>query len=99
MAGVCIPFGSFQYDYRLLIFNCIRLLLLERKGPMEPTYIVSANVNAFPLPLLAAPSETNLVSRGVFQEFDAISLLTSQTMLALRPPSLESILNIILNAY
>ena len=59
----------------------------------------NASVNAFPLLLLAGSSETNLVSRGAFQELDAISLLTPQTKLALRPPSLESIPDVIRNTY
>jgi len=56
-------------------------------------------VNAFPLLLLAGSSETHLVSRGAFQELDAISLLTPHTKLALRPPSLESIPDVIQNTY
>ncbi|KAF6232445.1 hypothetical protein HO173_009324 [Letharia columbiana] len=61
--------------------------------------IGNANVNAFPLLLLAGSSETNLVSRGAFQELDAISLLTPHTKLALRPSSLESIPDVIQNTY
>ena len=56
-------------------------------------------MNAFPLLLLAGSSETHLVSRGAFQELDAISLLTPHTKLSLRPPSLESIPDIIQNTY
>lgn len=56
-------------------------------------------MNAFPLLLLAGSSETHLVSRGAFQELDAISLLTPHTKLALRPPSLESIPDVIQNTY
>lgn len=56
-------------------------------------------MNAFPLLLLAGSSETNLVSRGAFQELDAISLLTPHTKVSLRPPSLESIPDIIQNIY
>lgn len=68
-------------------------------GLMRGTQIGNANINVFPLLLLAGSSETNLVSRGVFQELDAISLLTPHTKLALRPPSLESIPDIIQNTY
>ncbi len=49
--------------------------------------------------LLAGSSETHLVSRGAFQELDAISLLSAHTKLALRPPSLESIPDVIQNTY
>ena len=48
---------------------------------------------------MAGSSETHLVSRGAFQELDAISLLTPHTKLAIRPPSLESIPAIMQNAY
>ena len=37
MAGVCMPFGSFQYIYILPIFNCVPLLLLEPDGLMRGT--------------------------------------------------------------
>jgi 2-hydroxyacyl-CoA lyase 1 len=49
--------------------------------------------------LLAGSSETHLVSRGAFQELDAVSLLTPHTKLAIRPPSLESIPDIVTAAY
>ena len=49
--------------------------------------------------LLAGSSETHLVSRGAFQELDAVSLLSAHTKLALRPPSLESIPDVIQNTY
>lgn len=39
------------------------------------------------------------MSRGAFQELDAISLLTPHTKLAIRPPGLEVIPNVIQNAY
>ena len=56
-------------------------------------------MNAFPLLLLAGSAETNLVSRGAFQEMDSISFLTPHTKLALRPPSLESIPSVVQNTY
>ena len=59
----------------------------------------NSTANAFPLLLLAGSSETHLVSRGAFQELDAISLLTPHTKLAVRPSSLESIPSAIQNAY
>ncbi|KAL6720819.1 hypothetical protein ACLMJK_002744 [Lecanora helva] len=59
----------------------------------------NANANAFPLLLLAGSSESHLVSRGAFQELDAVSLLTPHTKVALRPPSLELIPDIIREAY
>ncbi|MCJ1315411.1 hypothetical protein MMC15_000730 [Xylographa vitiligo] len=61
--------------------------------------IGNSHVNAFPLLLLAGSSETHLVSRGAFQELDAVSLLTSHTKLAIRPPSLEEIPVAITSAY
>lgn len=39
------------------------------------------------------------MSRGAFQELDAISLLTPHTKLAIRPPSLDSIPDVIQNTY
>lgn len=61
--------------------------------------IGNSSVNAFPLLVLAGSSESHLVSRGAFQELDAIALLSPHTKLAIRPPSLESIPQIIQNAY
>ncbi|MCJ1419216.1 hypothetical protein MMC32_005569 [Xylographa parallela] len=61
--------------------------------------IGNSHANAFPLLLLAGSSETHLVSRGAFQELDAISLLTPHTKLAIRPPSLEEIPGVITSAF
>ncbi len=44
----------------------------------------NSSANAFPMLLIAGSSETHLVSRGAFQEMDAISLLTPHTKVALR---------------
>ncbi|KAG8530709.1 uncharacterized protein KY384_004065 [Bacidia gigantensis] len=59
----------------------------------------NSHANAWPLLLLAGSSETHLVSKGAFQELDAISLLTPHTKLALRPPWLNLIPNAIQNTY
>ncbi|KAL9127917.1 MAG: hypothetical protein Q9217_003303 [Psora testacea] len=59
----------------------------------------NSSANGWPLLLLAGSSETHLVSKGAFQELDAISLLTPHTKLALRPPSVESIPNVIQDTY
>lgn len=59
----------------------------------------NSSTNAWPLLLLAGSSETELVSRGAFQELDAISLLSPHTKLASRPPSLDSIQSTLENAY
>ena len=40
-----------------------------------------------------------MVTKGAFQELDAIALLTPHTKLAVRPPSLESIPDAVQNAY
>src|SRR5690349_1015606 len=60
--------------------------------------IGNSGANAWPLLLLAGSSESHLVTKGAFQELDAISLLTPHTKLALRP-TLESIPQSITNAY
>jgi 2-hydroxyacyl-CoA lyase 1 len=44
----------------------------------------NASANAFPLLLIAGSSETHLVTKGAFQELDAISLLAPHTKLAIR---------------
>ena len=49
--------------------------------------------------LLAGSSETHLVSKGAFQELDAVSLLTPHTKVAIRPPTIESVPEIISGAY
>ncbi|KAI9836448.1 MAG: hypothetical protein M1819_001480 [Sarea resinae] len=61
--------------------------------------IGNSNANAFPMLILAGSSETHQVTRGGFQELDAVSLLTPHTKLAIRPPSLDSVPQIIANAY
>ncbi|KAI9701996.1 MAG: hypothetical protein M1836_001340 [Candelina mexicana] len=59
----------------------------------------NSNANHFPLLLLAGSGETHLVTKGAFQELDAVSLLTPHTKLSVRPPSLEAIPGVIRNAY
>ncbi|KAL8828912.1 MAG: hypothetical protein Q9170_006390, partial [Blastenia crenularia] len=61
--------------------------------------IGNSSVNAFPFLLLAGSSETHLISKGAFQELDAISFLTPHTKIALRPTSLDSIPEAFENAY
>lgn len=58
----------------------------------------NASGNAFPLLLLAGSSETHLVTKGAFQELDAISLLTPHTKISIRA-TLESIPQSLTNAY
>ncbi|KAI4232161.1 MAG: hypothetical protein LQ352_008353 [Teloschistes flavicans] len=59
----------------------------------------NSSINAFPLLLLGGSAETHLISKGAFQELDAISLLTPHTKLALRPSSLETIPEALQSAY
>jgi 2-hydroxyacyl-CoA lyase 1 len=40
-----------------------------------------------------------LITKGAFQELDAVSLLTPHTKLAIRPPTVESVPGIIAGAY
>ena len=58
----------------------------------------NAESNRWPLLLLAGSSESNLVTKGAFQELDAVSLLTPHTKAALRA-SLESIPRTLSTAY
>ena len=44
----------------------------------------NASANAFPLLLIAGSSETHLITKGAFQELDAISLLAPHTKIAVR---------------
>jgi 2-hydroxyacyl-CoA lyase 1 len=44
----------------------------------------NSSANAFPLMLIAGSSETHLVTKGAFQEMDAISLLAPHTKIAIR---------------
>lgn len=60
--------------------------------------IGNSSVNAFPMLLLAGSCETQLVTRGAFQELDAISLLTPHTKLSIRA-TLESISYALTHAY
>ncbi|KAJ9615835.1 hypothetical protein H2200_001912 [Cladophialophora chaetospira] len=63
--------------------------------------IGNASANAFPLLMLGGSSESSLVTKGGFQEMDAIALLTPHTKLAARPTSREPaiIVAAIRNAY
>ncbi|KAF2471923.1 uncharacterized protein BDR25DRAFT_366664 [Lindgomyces ingoldianus] len=60
--------------------------------------IGNSSINAFPMLLLAGSCETHLVTKGAFQELDAISLLTPHVKVANRP-SLDSITQSITHAY
>ncbi|KAF7859739.1 hypothetical protein EAF04_008818 [Stromatinia cepivora] len=60
--------------------------------------IGNSSANAFPMLLLAGSSETHLVTKGAFQELDAISLLNSYTKIAIRS-SLNTISHSITTAY
>ncbi|KAI5284756.1 hypothetical protein KEM54_001099, partial [Ascosphaera aggregata] len=61
--------------------------------------IGNANVNGFPLLVLAGSAETGLVSKGAFQELDAISFLAPHTKFTYRPRDASSIAGGIKNAY
>jgi 2-hydroxyacyl-CoA lyase 1 len=60
--------------------------------------VINSSANAFPLLLLAGSSETHLVTKGGFQEMDAISLLATHTKISIRA-SLDSIPQSLTNAY
>ncbi|MCJ1418836.1 hypothetical protein MMC32_005187 [Xylographa parallela] len=49
--------------------------------------IGSSSVNAFPMLILAGSCETRLVTKGAFQELDAIALLAPHTKIAVRARS------------
>ncbi|KEF59545.1 uncharacterized protein A1O9_04389 [Exophiala aquamarina CBS 119918] len=49
--------------------------------------ITNASTNAFPLLVLGGSSETTSVTKGGFQELDAVALLTPHTKTAIRPSS------------
>ncbi|KAL4943816.1 hypothetical protein BDV06DRAFT_189029 [Aspergillus oleicola] len=61
--------------------------------------IGNSSANNFPLLVLAGSAETNAVTKGAFQELDAISLLTPHTKLAVRPSSLDFIPGAVKSAY
>ena len=58
----------------------------------------NSSANAFPLLLLAGSCETHLVSKGAFQELDAISLLAPHTKVAVRA-SISTISQVLAYAY
>lgn len=60
--------------------------------------IGNSSANAFPMLLLAGSSETHLVTKGAFQELDAISLLNPHTKIAIRS-SVDTISHSITTAY
>ncbi|KAH8674596.1 thiamine pyrophosphate enzyme, N-terminal TPP binding domain-containing protein [Tricladium varicosporioides] len=60
--------------------------------------IGNSSGNAFPLLLLAGSSETHMVTKGAFQEMDAISLLSPHTKIAIRS-TLDSIPQSLSTAY
>lgn len=61
--------------------------------------IGNATANNFPLLVLAGSAETTNVTKGSFQELDAISLLTPHTKFAVRASSFVSIPGSVKNAY
>ncbi|KAL4902618.1 hypothetical protein BDW74DRAFT_169488 [Aspergillus multicolor] len=61
--------------------------------------IGNATANNFPLLVLAGSAETIAVTKGAFQELDAISLLTPHTKFAARASSLDFIPSAVKNAY
>ncbi|RAK91197.1 hypothetical protein BO79DRAFT_226336 [Aspergillus costaricaensis CBS 115574] len=61
--------------------------------------IGNSSANNFPLLVLAGSAETTGVTKGAFQELDAISLLTPHTKLAVRASSLDFIPGAVKNAY
>ncbi|KAI9894138.1 MAG: hypothetical protein M1814_003992 [Vezdaea aestivalis] len=61
--------------------------------------IGNASANIFPLLLLAGSSESHLVSKGAFQELDAVALLTPHVKAALRPASVEAVPETVREAY
>ncbi|KAL2818139.1 hypothetical protein BJX63DRAFT_419400 [Aspergillus granulosus] len=61
--------------------------------------IGNSSANNFPLLVLAGSAESTLVTKGAFQEMDAISLLTPHTKFAVRASSLEFIPSAVKNAY
>ena len=58
----------------------------------------NSSANAFPMLLLAGSCETRLITRGAFQELDAVSLLTPHTKTSIRA-TLESISAALTHAY
>jgi 2-hydroxyacyl-CoA lyase 1 len=60
--------------------------------------IGNSSANAFPMLLLAGSSETHLVTKGAFQELDALTLLAPHTKIAIRT-TLDSVPQSITNAY
>ncbi|GKZ25638.1 hypothetical protein AbraIFM66951_007096 [Aspergillus brasiliensis] len=61
--------------------------------------IGNSSANNFPLLVLAGSAETTGVTKGAFQELDAISLLTPHTKFAVRASSLDFIPGAVKNAY
>lgn len=60
--------------------------------------IGNSSINAWPMLLLAGSCETHLITKGAFQELDAISLLSPHTKIAVRP-SLDTLPKAISHAY
>ena len=58
----------------------------------------NSSINAWPMLLLAGSCETNLITKGAFQELDAVSLLSPHTKIAARP-FLDTLQQSISNAY
>lgn len=61
--------------------------------------IGNSSANNFPLLVLAGSAETTAVTKGAFQEMDAISLLTPHTKFAVRASSFDFIPGAVKNAY
>lgn len=61
--------------------------------------IGNSSANNFPLLVLAGSAETTAVTKGAFQEMDAISLLTPHTKFAVRASSFDFVPGAVKNAY
>lgn len=59
----------------------------------------NACANNFPLLLLGGSIETQLVTKGAFQEMDSIKVLAPHIKVGLRPSSVETLPSMIANAY
>lgn len=74
----------------IAIFTCLLTYRVQ---------IGNASGNNFPLLVLAGSAETSGVTKGAFQELDAVSFLAPHTKFAVRPPSLDFLTGAVGNAY
>lgn len=100
--GVCLVVGGPGVLHALAGVSAPALSSPNHQTVTDIPFVMqigNASANNFPLLVLAGSAETSGVTKGAFQEMDAISFLTPHTKFAVRPPSLAFVAGAVKDAY